>query len=83
MTSICLSCKHFKQTAPLSFHTSGYCDWKLPSLPYWLHIYASSDDDFYGPQKGCGVGRKIDKCDTFEKVADDIIAKRKSEEWYD
>jgi hypothetical protein len=85
--SKCFTCKHFKQTAPLDLHVSGYCDWKSPvPLPKWLDSYVTSSDAFYGPKREVGkphTGYEVKSCDAHDPADDAMIAKRETEAWYE
>jgi len=82
--SICFHCIHFKQYSPLSFTTSGQCDWDSgKKFPAWLENYLATND-YYGPKRESGIGvYAVKQCHTFEKASDEVVDKRFSENWYE
>jgi hypothetical protein len=83
--SMCFTCRHFRQTAPLDFMVSGYCGWQSPvPLPEWLNQYVTSEDRFYGPKRDVGrAPYAVEKCAAHEVADDTSIRKRQSEHWYE
>jgi hypothetical protein len=82
--SKCFNCKHFKQTAPLDFLKSGYCNWTSPvPLPKWLDNYVTSGDHYYGPNREVGKGaHTVWACAAIEAADEAVITKRYSEDWH-
>ena len=85
LESICFSCVHFKQIAPLNFTVSGLCSWTSPvPIPQWLTYYVDSHDTYYGPKKELGKGPyTVVSCAAFERAEQSTIDKRKKEDWYE
>lgn len=82
--SICYTCRHFRQTAPLAHTISGYCAWtNCEALPAWVDDFLKLDD-YYGPRRDVGRGAySRSRCAAHEAAPDSTVAKRRSEEWYD
>ena len=84
--SQCFECKYFKQTGPLDFEVSGYCNW-MPHepVPAWMQMFLTYDtDNFYGPQKKTGKDAyAVKDCSAFLIEEYPVILKRRSEEWYE